>query len=222
MKRFRMKSSQEADGDAFSTCLSDLMAGLLGVFVLALAYFMLNVGDIQNQYTGNTEKRNAMLKEIKAEMKQYDVDIQIVEDQGIIRIPAGVLFESGEADINGEGAEHINELSQVLYRVLQEDTYKTSEDTIFIEGHTDSDPIENHPRYRSNWDLSTERAINTLTKLEEDNESLKQLKNAVGNPIFSCSGYADTRPVTTDEERKAENRRIDLRFTMMPPKESSR
>ena len=61
-----------------------------------------------------------------------------------------------------------------------------------------------------------------LTKLEEDNESLKQLKNAVGNPIFSCSGYADTRPVTTDEERKAENRRIDLRFTMMPPKESSR
>lgn len=222
MKRFRMKSSQEADGDALSTCLSDLMAGLLGVFVLALAYFMLNVGDIQNQYTGNTEKRNAMLKEIKAEMKQYDVDIQIVEDQGIIRIPAGVLFESGEADINGEGAEHINELSQVLYRVLQEDTYKNSVDTIFIEGHTDSDPIENHPRYRSNWDLSTERAINTLTKLEEDNESLKQLKNAVGNPIFSCSGYADTRPVTTDEERKAENRRIDLRFTMMPPKESSR
>ena len=110
----------------------------------------------------------------------------------------------------------------MLYRVLQEDTYKNSVDTIFIEGHTDSDPIENHPRYRSNWDLSTERAINTLTKLEEDNESLKQLKNAVGNPIFSCSGYADTRPVTTDEERKAENRRIDLRFTMMPPKESSR
>ena len=119
MKRFRIKSSQEADSDAFSTSMSDLMAGLLGVFVLALAYFMLNVGDIQNQYTGNTEKRNAMLKEIKAEMKNYDVDIQIVEDQGIIRIPAGVLFESGEADINGEGAEHINELSQVLYRVCR-------------------------------------------------------------------------------------------------------
>lgn len=96
MKRFRIKSSQEADSDAFSTSMSDLMAGLLGVFVLALAYFMLNVGDIQNQYTGNTEKRNAMLKEIKAEMKNYDVDIQIVEDQGIIRIPAGVLFESGK------------------------------------------------------------------------------------------------------------------------------
>lgn len=222
MRKFRNHTSQEADSDAFSTCLSDLMAGLLGVFVLALAYFMLNVGDIQNQYTGNTEKRNAMLKEIQEQMKQYNVSIQIVEDQGIIRIPAGVLFESGEADINGEGAEHIRELSQVLYQILQKDDYKGSVDTIFIEGHTDSDPIQNHPRYRSNWDLSTERAINTLTELQNDNADLKNLKNALGNPIFSCSGYADTRPVTTDEDRKAENRRIDLRFTMIPPKESKR
>jgi flagellar motor protein MotB len=222
MRKFRNHTSPEADSDAFSTCLSDLMAGLLGVFVLALAYFMLNVGDIQNQYTGNTEKRNAMLKEIQEQMKQYNVSIQIVEDQGIIRIPAGVLFESGEADINGEGAEHINELAQVLYQILQKDDYKGSVDTIFIEGHTDSDPIQNHPRYRSNWDLSTERAINTLTELQNDNADLKNLKNALGNPIFSCSGYADTRPVTTEEDRKAENRRIDLRFTMMPPKESKK
>ncbi|WP_297019797.1 OmpA family protein [uncultured Dialister sp.] len=222
MRKFRNHTSPEADSDAFSTCLSDLMAGLLGVFVLALAYFMLNVGDIQNQYTGNTEKRNAMLKEIQEQMKQYNVSIQIVEDQGIIRIPAGVLFESGEADINGEGAEHINELAQVLYQILQKDDYKGSVDTIFIEGHTDSDPIQNHPRYRSNWDLSTERAINTLTELQNDNADLKNLKNALENPIFSCSGYADTRPVTTEEDRKAENRRIDLRFTMMPPKESKK
>ena len=48
-----------------------------------------------------------------------------------------------------------------------------------------------------------------------------------GQPIFSCSGYAETRPITDDEydedseEGRQANRRIDLRFAMMPPRDSA-
>ena len=41
--------------------------------------------------------------------------------------------------------------------------------------------------------------------------------------LFSCSGYADTRPIATNDtaEGKMANRRIDIRFTMTPPKQES-
>lgn len=56
---------------------------------------------------------------------------------------------------------------------------------------------------------------------------LNTLVNANGVPIFSCSGYADTRPVKDDAfdensvEGRQANRRIDIRFVMMPPKDSN-
>ena len=54
---------------------------------------------------------------------------------------------------------------------------------------------------------------------QEDN--LAELKNHNGDPLFSVSGYAETRAVqliqTTAEEYQ-KNRRIDIRFTIRRPK----
>ena len=45
------------------------------------------------------------------------------------------------------------------------------------------------------------------------------MRNRKNEALFSCSGYADTRPIDTNEtiEGRSENRRIDLRFAMAPP-----
>lgn len=48
MRKIRLQKEQEgADGDAFTLSISDLMAGLLAIFILALSYFMLNLGEQQ-------------------------------------------------------------------------------------------------------------------------------------------------------------------------------
>jgi flagellar motor protein MotB len=50
---------------------------------------------------------------------------------------------------------------------------------------------------------------------------LDHLKNNHGMPLFSVSGYGETRPVTKiqqTEEDFRRNRRIDLRFTVIHPK----
>lgn len=51
-------------------------------------------------------------------------------------------------------------------------------------------------------------------------DQLATLTRADGSPLFSVSGYGDTRPVTerqnTDAER-ASNRRIEIRFTVVQP-----
>lgn len=72
-----------------------------------------------------------------------------------------------------------------------------------LEGHTDATPIHS-PRFRSNWDLSTARALAVLTLLEET--------HGIARARLSAAGYADTVPVESNatESGKARNRRVDL------------
>lgn len=228
MRKIRLQKEPEgADGDAFTLSISDLMAGLLSIFILALSYFMLNLGEVTNQYTGNTEKRNELLKNMQQDMANRGVKVTIDKKQGVLRIPESVLFAQGEAVIKPEGQYAVNSLSQVLYETLTEEKYAHAVETVFIEGHTDNVPIET-PEFHSNWELSTQRAINTWNLMRMDQEALNTIVNANDQPVFSCSGYAETRPITDDpydensEEGRAANRRIDIRVTMMPPTTSGK
>ena len=122
------------------------------------------------------------------------------------------------ANLKTKGKIIINALGEVLYKVLLLPEYKGSIETIFIEGHTDNVPIKT-AKYPSNWELSTQRAINTWLNLDKTHSNLNDLKNRKGQKLFSCSGYADMRPVnsnTTQDGRK-DNRRIAFRFSMTPP-----
>jgi chemotaxis protein MotB len=72
-----------------------------------------------------------------------------------------------------------------------------------LEGHTDSVPIHNR-RFRSNWELSAARSI----------AMLQLFANRYGIPEsrFAVAGYAETRPVDSNDTRegRAHNRRVDI------------
>jgi chemotaxis protein MotB len=74
--------------------------------------------------------------------------------------------------------------------------------TIRIEGHTDATPIATS-EFPSNWELSTARAI-----------EVAQMLVAAGVPgeRVSAVGYAETRPVASNEteQGRTENRRVEL------------
>lgn len=227
----------EQKSDAFNLSISDLMAGILAIFILALSYFILNFGQANAQLTQNAEKREELLQEIKKEMKRYDITVTVIEKEGILRLPDGILFEKGEIEPNEKGKRVIIKLREILYKTLTSEKYKDAIETIFIEGHTDNTPVSKYnPKYKTNWELSAKRAIATWTLLgelketEDDNikkenktegnkKTLADLENKNGEKIFSCSGYADTRSIKENdtEENKKSNRRIDLRFNIATP-----
>ena len=72
-----------------------------------------------------------------------------------------------------------------------------------ISGHTDNVPIRNE-QFRSNWDLSSSRAVSVAHEL------LKVSELDPGNIIVT--GHADTRPRAPNdtEEDRAKNRRVDI------------
>lgn len=224
MWKKKKEEKAQQSGDAFTTSVSDLMAGLLSIFILALCYFMLNFQTVTNKYTGNTELRNQLLKDVGKDLQAQGLQVRIDTKQGVLRIPESVLFESGEANIKEQGQAAVSKLSQSLLKTMSRPEYREALETVFIEGHTDNVPIHNE-FFQSNWELSTQRAINTWNLMRNDVPEFNWLVNPRGEPIFSCSGYAETRPVRENgldpnsEVGRAANRRIDIRFVMMPPQD---
>ena len=82
-------------------------------------------------------------------------------------------------------------------------TLKSVEGDIAVEGHTDDIPI-NTEQFRSNWDLSAERALSVAHELFKDEE--------INPGRFMVVGYADTRPLAPNDDWKnrARNRRVEI------------
>jgi chemotaxis protein MotB len=73
-----------------------------------------------------------------------------------------------------------------------------------VSGHTDDVPISNE-RFRSNWELSTSRAVSVA-------HELMQAASEIEGDRFIVTGHADTQPVADNrtEDGRAKNRRVDI------------
>ncbi len=115
----------------------------------------------------------------------------------VVTLASDVFFEPNSADLN------IEESRETLLRLAQFLSDKELAARRFrIEGHTDSTNLKSD-RWASNWELSTQRAINVLYYLTDFGAQEDK---------FSVAGYADTRPVYSNDtaEGRAYNRRVDI------------
>ena len=211
---------------------SDVMAGLLVIFVLAAVALILELEQKSQQWDETIEQieeaekvRKDILREIKSELNKLNIPVEISENQTVIRISADVLsFESSQYKIPDDPAfqDKAMEVGRVMYAAIMRHNRKDHLDTIFIEGHTDKQGYYN-PSIYGNWGLSTLRAISVWRFWSDGGIALETLRNFNEKKLFSVSGYAETRPdelMHSDpdsEDSLRRNRRIDIRFTIRRP-----
>jgi len=119
----------------------------------------------------------------------------IQEDKGLlIRFKDNVLFDSGKAVIKENAKVILNNIANILNEVDRD---------IRVEGHTDNRPI-NTPQFPSNWELSTQRAVNVLKYFIEI--------NGIAPARLSAVGYGEYHPIADNstEEGRQKNRRVDI------------
>ena len=111
-----------------------------------------------------------------------------------IRIKEHGTFPSGSAEL----AAGFKPVLKIIRQQLRD-----IEGTIVVEGHTDDDPIAT-ARFRSNWALSSARAVSVAHGLFEDPE--------IDQGRFQIAGFAETKPLVSNANRagKARNRRVEV------------
>ena len=232
-----LEEAQEivAEEENYFVSMTDLMVGLVFVFIILLMYFALQFQDVTEELTGANKTRTEILEQLQRKLKEQGVPVIIDSENGVLRLPDSVLFDSGQSALKPQGRANVEHLASALMEILpcysdgvqrpaKCPPNKHKLESVYIEGHTDSDRFSGNGGLKDNWDLSVVRATNTYRTLIEYQAGLSNLcapKQNRCEPILSVSGYGPQRPVPdgegTEDERKQQNRRIDLRLIMMTP-----
>lgn len=135
-----------------------------------------------------------LAKALSEQIADGQVEIETQGRKIVLRIRERGSFISGSATLADDYIPLLQEVRNVL---------ATKEGTITVEGHTDNIPIRSS-RFRSNWELSTSRAVSVAHEL---------FSGGILKPErFRISGFGDVRPVDTNDtsEGRAKNRRVEI------------
>jgi chemotaxis protein MotB len=124
---------------------------------------------------------------LKTSIDQQGLVVQLLTDE--------VLFDSGQAVLKERSRPLLTEIAQLLAN-------GGIVNPVRVEGNTDAVPIHSR-QFRSNWQLSAERADAVLEFL---------LAHGVAPKRLSLAGFADQRPVATNDTAAGRglNRRVNL------------
>lgn len=136
----------------------------------------------------------SLVTALSSDIQQGTLEVLNTDDQIIIRIKEEAVFDSGSADVSPD-------FDHTLERIA--DSILNIDAKVKVAGHTDNQPIASS-RFRSNWELSSARAVTVAHYLMEPENT---------DPTrFEVSGFADTRSLMTNdtEEGRAVNRRVEI------------
>ena len=110
----------------------------------------------------------------------------------VLRNP--VLFKSGKATLNTKTFRLLDTVAEVMLELPND---------VIVEGYTDDIPLRAGSRFKSNWELSAERALAVVEYFAQKGVEPKRL---------SAIGYGEFRPLFPNDspQHRAFNRRIEI------------
>jgi len=180
----------------------DLMAGLLGAFVLILVGVLVVQMDLVANLESEIRKRQMEEQRRMALEKALAIPLQtgrVTLNNGRIGISGSVLFALSSDQLRPEGRLLLKSLVPPLTVYLGE-----RDEMLMVSGFTDDKPVQGgNPRFADNLELSAQRAL-TVTRvlIEEGMPSAR---------LFSAAFGAE-QPVASnaDEKGRALNRRVEM------------
>lgn len=118
-------------------------------------------------------------------------------DEGVeLQLSDSILFPSASADLLNESKSLLNKVAELI---------TSSKSNIIIGGHTDNRPIKSI-KFPSNWELSSQRAVNVV-KYFTDTKNIKASR-------FSAIGHGEYKPIADNntEAGRSANRRVTILF----------
>lgn len=130
-------------------------------------------------------------------------NIRVVGDRFVFQ--SEVLFRSGSARLGDGGKGELDRFAKAFVELLPQIPPDLPVN-VQVEGHTDKVPIGSAERFRDNWHLSTERALEVVSHLQAQ---------GIPKEMLSAAGFGENQPRAkgNSARAKAANRRIEIRIT---------
>lgn len=144
-----------------------------------------------------TEKLQNLMGQIENYIDERGLNNVITikdEPKGIkLSLKDVILYESGSAELKEGSLTILNDLLDLIKQV---------QNPISIEGHTDNVPITGG-KFKSNWELSSARALSVLYFFEE---------KGIPSPKLQFAGFGEQKPIFPNDtlEHRQANRRVDI------------
>lgn len=151
--------------------VSDLMTGLMVIFLFIAIAYISRVQQNQSVLTDYVETKNQLhdklVKEFEGDTLKWQMAIG--KDLSMKFKEPTVLFASGSYELTPRFKEILDEFLPRYFNILLNDSLKNNIQEIRIEGHTDNVPIPRYDEdpYIANVILSQQRALSVLRYLRK-------------------------------------------------------
>ncbi len=199
--------------------MADLMTGLMMVFMLLTAAFMLRVEQtttlvVKEYEATKRDMQLALQKEFAKDLKQWNAEI--LGDMTIRFNDPTVLFATGSSELRPRFKQVLAQFFPRYVALLTSGQYKDAVKEIRIEGHTSAlwtGTTDEKTAYFKNMELSQARTRSAL-------EYLLSLPSVQGNEKWlvqhvTANGLSSSRPVsqeTSSERSPVANQRVEFRI----------
>ena len=204
--------SDEGDTATVWAAFGDLMAVMLGVFVLILLgvvgmhlHTATQLEAIEREQARVAAQRDALGRALAAPLAAGRVTLV----DGRIGIRGNLLFPLNSDALQDEGRALLRELAGPLTTYLG-----ARKEILMVSGFTDDRPVlQGNRRYADNWELSAQRALTVTRVLIEE--------GLPADSVFAAA-FGAQQPVDSndDEAGRARNRRVEI--APMPRPDSPR
>lgn len=149
----------------------------------------------QQQQEARLATYRNMLGQFRSMISAGQLRVRAVRGRLVIELPAGILFDSGRAELKPEGQQVLTQVASVLTQIRDRD--------FLVAGHTDNQRLSRGGRYDDNWDLSSARATTVVRFLAQ---------NQVPAEHLGAAGYAEFQPARANDtdDNRAQNRRVEI------------
>jgi len=154
------------------------------------------IQELSRQLDELSSTKSMLEQRLNQEIADKQVKLQMMEKGLVITVVGDVLFDSGKAKIRTAAYPILDKIAGVLNE-------EASQYNVGIEGHTDNVPIT-RSGWKSNWELSTARALSVLHYMASE--------KGVSPQRLSAIGYGEYRPVSSNDTKEGRqlNRRVEI------------
>lgn len=194
--------------------ISDIMSGLMIVFMFIAVAFMLQLQNKITEYTDAKNKiYNALYEEFKNDLPKWNAEID--EKTLTVRFKEpDILFLVGSDNLTLQFQQILNDFLPRYIKIISQEEYKDYVEEIRIEGHTDpfwAGTTSRQEEYLNNMKLSQSRTQAVLSYAI----NMPALQNNLEWIIqkVTANGLSSSQPIKINGVVNAElSRRVDFRI----------